>query len=275
MAARPVRYPSIPGGLLLMAMAITGGIALMVPVLAWSVIAGRPFELSPWLMAAMNVLTLGAVSAYGAWRTRAPLGEVFPLRPISLALLPPLVVALAGGAVIVSELDNLLRTVLPLPPELAWMVSSLVASRDTPLASAVLLILVAPLTEETFFRGLLLGGFLTRYRPWLAIAASSALFGAMHLNPWQFLSAALFGLLAGWLFLRTRSLTPCYLAHGLLNSAPLVSGLLPYEIPGFNSDPLGPVVFQPWWLDAAGVVLLTAGLAGMRRVLRRWSGGPA
>ena len=74
-----------------------------------------------------------------------------------------------------------------------------------------------PLLEELLFRGVILGGLLRSQRPWVAIGQSALLFGLIHFNPAQSVSAALLGLLLGWLYYRTRSLGLCIALHALNN----------------------------------------------------------
>ena len=59
----------------------------------------------------------------------------------------------------------------------------------------------------------MLTGLLRNYRPWVAISQSALLFGLMHMNPAQIVGAGLIGLLFGWLYYRTRSLSLCIVAH--------------------------------------------------------------
>ena len=75
----------------------------------------------------------------------------------------------------------------------------------------------APVFEELLFRGILLNGLLRNYSPAVAIGQSALLFGVFHFNPAQSLSAALMGLLLGWLYYQTRSLGLCIGLHALNN----------------------------------------------------------
>lgn len=81
----------------------------------------------------------------------------------------------------------------------------------------VLLILIvvvgAPVVEELFFRGLLLRSVERRFGPWPAIIVSSLVFAAVHFQLLQFPALALFGLLAGWLTIRSGRLGPAIWAH--------------------------------------------------------------
>lgn len=82
----------------------------------------------------------------------------------------------------------------------------------------------APLLEELFFRGILLKGLLRNYRPAVAIGQSALLFGLLHLSPAQSIATALMGLVLGWLYYRTRSVTLCIGLH-MLNNLLALNGM--------------------------------------------------
>lgn len=173
------------------------------------------------------------------------------------------------GAVIIalSEIDNLMRAALPAGAlerldfapdlgdivEIAWL-------------GPFLAVVIAPVTEELVFRGLILRGLLGRWRPAAAILFSAALFALVHFNPVQAPVALLLGLLTGWLYVRTRSLGLCILAHALNNAASYLTWF-PFEVTGFNAttETEGPI-FHPWWFNGIGLTLLVLGLWSVRRL---------
>jgi membrane protease YdiL (CAAX protease family) len=83
---------------------------------------------------------------------------------------------------------------------------------------------MAPLLEEMLFRGIVLRGFLLRYARWQAILGSALLFGAAHLNIYQFVVGLVMGTVLGWLYERTRSLIPCIALHAAYNSGTIFIG---------------------------------------------------
>lgn len=97
------------------------------------------------------------------------------------------------------------------------------------LASAVL---VAPLTEELFYRGLLLaalqnalGGAL------LPILISGGLFGLTHISvPQAVLPLTIMGLLLGYLRVRFTTLTGCVILHALFNARTMIFAFLAPEL---------------------------------------------
>jgi len=78
--------------------------------------------------------------------------------------------------------------------------------------------ITGPILEELLFRGIILDGFLNRYKPGKAIFWSALLFGLFHMNPWQFIPAFLIGLILGYIYLKTRSLIPVIFIHIINNS---------------------------------------------------------
>lgn len=97
--------------------------------------------------------------------------------------------------------------------------------------SIATLVILAPIFEELIFRGIILNGLLKRYSPVLSIVVSSLLFAAVHLNPWQFVSAFILGLFIGWVYLRTKSISLAIIIHAFNNLAAILPELL-----GFSSN---------------------------------------
>jgi hypothetical protein len=78
-------------------------------------------------------------------------------------------------------------------------------------------VVVAPVAEELFFRGLLLRGYLARYSVTTAVWVSALLFALFHLNPWQAIVALPLGVAYAWLVLHTGSVLPSMLSHAMVN----------------------------------------------------------
>src|SRR5690606_26443958 len=77
---------------------------------------------------------------------------------------------------------------------------------------AILLVLIvavgAPVIEELFFRGLLLRSLERRVGSRVAIAGSALVFAAVHFQVVQFPALVMFGLVTGWLTVRSGRLGP-------------------------------------------------------------------
>lgn len=97
---------------------------------------------------------------------------------------------------------------------------------DDPVSIAFLVLVVvvgAPVVEELFYRGLWFRSVERRFDTTVAVVGTSLLFGAIHLQPYDLLPLALFGLLAALLVVRTGRLGPAIWAHVAFNLTAVVS----------------------------------------------------
>lgn len=81
----------------------------------------------------------------------------------------------------------------------------------------IAMILGAPFFEEYLYRGIILKGLLKNYSPLVSIPISSILFGTLHVNPIQFVSATLGGLFLGWIYYKSKNLVYCMIIHLVIN----------------------------------------------------------
>lgn len=77
---------------------------------------------------------------------------------------------------------------------------------------------VAPIAEETFFRGFMLPGISKRFGKGWGIVVSAFIFALAHLQPGAMVPIFLLGLLLAWLYIKTKSIWPCIFAHFTYNS---------------------------------------------------------
>ena len=78
-------------------------------------------------------------------------------------------------------------------------------------------VVLAPLFEETLFRGVLLPVLARRWGAWAGVGMSALTFALAHLSLGELLPLLLLGLGLGWLRLRSGRLAPCVLMHALWN----------------------------------------------------------
>jgi len=82
-----------------------------------------------------------------------------------------------------------------------------------PYSAIFSMVIVAPIYEEIFTRGILLAGLLNRYNPKKAIIISALIFGISHFNIVQSVNTTLIGLILGMIYYKTNSLILCIGAH--------------------------------------------------------------
>ncbi len=90
----------------------------------------------------------------------------------------------------------------------------------------VLAVVIAPLLEETLFRGLL-QSVIRSYsgRPWLAIIATSILFAAVHGDQWHWPALFVLALGLGYAYEKSGSLFQPIFMHALFNGTVIASAL--------------------------------------------------
>jgi membrane protease YdiL (CAAX protease family) len=205
------------------------------------------------------LLTFGLVIFIGFRKTHKKFNEVFLFNKISPKLWLAVIVFMAGFIIILSEIDNLVFYFLPMPVFFQEYFGSMMTSNL--ILSVILMGILPGFLEEMMFRGLMLSGFKENYSSKKAILMTALLFGIIHLNPWQFVTAFIIGIVSAYLYLKTNSILPCVYIH-LFNNLVYVFSLEfneTIQISGFNSVHVEQA-FQPLWFDAIGVVLTGIGV---------------
>ena len=130
--------------------------------------------------------------------------------------------------------------------------------------SVVTVCILAPFIEEMLFRGIFLRGFLQKYSITKSILFSAILFAIYHGNIYQMPVAMVLGIFSGWLYVKTRSLWPCIIAHGSYNSFAM---LLSLSIQDGMEAQAAETGFYPTWLVMISVAVSIAGIGALRRIL--------
>lgn len=189
--------------------------------------------------AAFALVLFGAVRVHA--RDEEPLRATLGLRAVPFHTV---LLALVAGAALqfpLAELANLVHLVVPVRPELlAHQQRMLDASSPLVAFTAFLsFVVVAPITEELLFRGVILRGVRVARGGLTALALSSALFALSHLGA---LSAIIYALVAGVLLgavaLRTGSTLVSIAMHAGVNAMPVLLPARLLRIPGFNTLPI-------------------------------------
>ena len=116
----------------------------------------------------------------------------------------------------------------------------------------ICVIIVAPITEEYIFRGVLLSG-LKRYGERFAIISTSVLFGLIHGNLYQGISVTLFAMLLAYITIKKESILPAIGLHMANNLFSVVISILIT-----NTGEVGGIINGISWivLCIVGIIIL-------------------
>ncbi len=237
--------PLTPG----FAMVLTlGGAFLQIVVLV--LLSGASGELSPAKLGIAAIVGYGAVFAYGVQRIPPP-----PATALGLVGAPRLAwtaaLFLVPSLLLVSELDNVMQAVYPLPEE--------VREARGPVEGLALIelafvgIAVLPTIQELFFRGLIqpcMVGAAGRLRGILATAALAGMAALALGGPWALIVAFASGLVLSILRESAGSLLPGLALNVVFGVCSTLATQGVFGIPGFDdlSAPHTPLV---WLVPAA------------------------
>jgi membrane protease YdiL (CAAX protease family) len=139
------------------------------------------------------------------------------------------VLAMGGGvalAFLVGLIAGLLHT-----PQVSTPIDMFSKSSFTLVLFAVFAVVIAPVTEELFFRGFLQPLFSRTFGVIAGILITAVIFGGLHAPEyswaWQYASAVAFaGAVFGWVRYRANSIIPSTIMHGCYNSVFLIAFLV-------------------------------------------------
>lgn len=90
------------------------------------------------------------------------------------------------------------------------------------LANIILIAIIAPIVEETIFRGFLFGSLRNYFGCWTAIIISAAIFSGLHFQLVGFVPRFLLGIGLGYLYVKHNSIYPSIGLHALNNLVAVV-----------------------------------------------------
>jgi membrane protease YdiL (CAAX protease family) len=230
--------------------------------------------ISGFLTGLGNLVIFGIVLLIGFKKTKRTFNEVFKFNKVSPLLWISTIIFMIGFVIVLSELDNVVNYVLPMPEILRDIFETLMVKQAFVFA-IIAMGIIPGVMEELFFRGLILDGLVRNYSQRKAIIVSALLFGVIHLNPWQFYGAFIIGIISALICIKTNSILLSIYIHFFNNTLSTIAvryrDLIP--IKGFNSNFATPVEFQPIWFDAIGVVTLAAGIILLVKGIKKAKSG--
>jgi len=104
-----------------------------------------------------------------------------------------------------------------IPPENALLRLLAKPTLEMFLLNILLIAVIAPIIEETLFRGILLGSLKKYCGTWTAVIVSAAIFSALHMELFGFVPRLALGIGLGYLYEKYNSLIPAIGLHGFNN----------------------------------------------------------
>jgi tetratricopeptide (TPR) repeat protein len=142
-----------------------------------------------------------------------------PFKTICFCLLAAITVALGSGG-----LEQTVQWVTGKPPDPQFIVPFMKeALADAPWLTALSVVMLAPMSEEILFRGILYGALENRLQAKWVIVITGAVFAFVHLQALYFLPLFGMGIVLGWVRHKTGSLTASFLIHSLNNGFALLA----------------------------------------------------
>ena len=204
-------------------------------------VSSHPLSLATAQLLGFAVVLQLAVRAFGEGGA-APREVLAMAQPPSSIVLGLCVVSGIALQLPLAEIGNAVRELAPVGLETQLRVQRLVEpdSAGAAIGALFAFVVVAPVTEELFFRGLLLPGLERRYGAGLAIGLSSLLFALLHFGWAAGAVAGVGGVLLGALRLRTGSIWPSVALHASINAVPLLVPRSLWSLEGFNEPSAEP-----------------------------------
>ena len=250
-------YPNLKQSVWLVVLFFLFTLVVGLPLSILGAILDRSLLNSPYVIQFMILTGFVLTIVYAYRRTDRTWSDVLLLRPVSWKLFLALGVCIAGLAIVCSDLGNLFRHLIPVPESAQSMFGGS-ARKETPYPFTFYAMVVqAPLAKEILFRGVVLGGLLAHRTRSRAIVWSSLLFAVSHLNPWQYPTALIMGLVFALWVVQTGSLVPAIVGHALNNF--LIVTATHLKVFG-RGDELSAGMLLPWWLHVCGIILTLIGL---------------
>ena len=179
----------------------------------------------PLTLLANAVFILAAAIFYNTKSRYSSFQERVGIKPFNKKAVPYIICLGVCTIFAVNLIISLALTYLPVPQSWVEMLdqnSEMIVSA-TPFMQILTVAIIGPIAEEVLFRGLMLGSLYKRCNKWLAIIATSLIFGLVHGHPIGIIYASCLGILMGWLYCKTESLISVIIFHMVYNLFSVIS----------------------------------------------------
>lgn len=212
-------YPTILGAIHLVILYIFIQAVVDFPLALWDYFKGTELLYNPVKNLLLGVGSILFILLYAYKKAKTKVTELFPIRKFNPLIILPMILFLMAAHIFLTEVNTIVQYYIP-PPDWFWELFDQVIGNnyDNNYMSAFWkVVIIAPIVEESIFRGIIMRGFMKNYSNIVAIIVSALLFALFHLNPWQFPATFTLGLLLGWIMVITRNIFACVAGHAINN----------------------------------------------------------
>jgi len=230
---RQIYYPTTLGAIHLIVLYVFLQSLIDFPLALYDYQKDTNWLSNPWISFVSNVGITIFIFFYGFRKAQDKYSEVFALKYFNPLLIIPVIFILPGLQYLIGFLNVFVEKAIPSPPWFWELFGRIFDNRFGFWGVFFKVAVLAPIVEESLFRGIIMHGLMKNYKSWHAILISGILFSFFHLNPWQMTYTFFLGIFLGWLMVRSRSLPLCIIAHSINNSIVLLSITSKKDFPSF------------------------------------------
>ncbi|MCL6589377.1 MAG: CPBP family intramembrane metalloprotease [Firmicutes bacterium] len=210
------------------------------------------FERNLFVIGLINLVTFGAALYKGLKMNYWNYSKVFPMRLPRIRMFPIAIIIFVGVSLCCVYLNNFFDNLFNIPKDMF----NIYNIQYDLFGVIFTLLVIAPITEELFFRGVILNGFLSRYGISKSIILSGILFGVFHLNPSIIPGAIIGGIIFAWIAIKENSLVLPIIGHIVYNSITIINK--------YNKVEIKKLMFvssiKEEYLLLSGIIMLLIGL---------------
>jgi uncharacterized protein len=176
-----------------------------------------------WISFISNLCITAFIFYFGYKKAQTNFSNTFALKRFNPLLIFSIIIILPALQYQIGFVSTAVEKILPAPTWFWELFGQIFKNRFGFWGALFKVSILAPIVEESLFRGIIMHGFMRNYKNWYSILISAMMFSIYHLNPWQMPYTFFLGLLLGWLMVRSKSLIVCIIAHSLNNLIVLLS----------------------------------------------------
>ena len=186
------------------------------PSLLGSLVILAGTQVAMLLVAWLFVFRPNALAGLPHWAGRDPARAVLTGLGVGIA-------AWVGGSIVAALIATVLESLgFDVTPQAAEEAINTIE----PWLVVIPIVVLAPIAEEIFFRGIVFNALLREAGPRWAFLGSATLFAIVHASVVAFVPILLLGLVLAWIYRRTQSLLAAIVVHATFNGLSVLLALL-------------------------------------------------